>query len=138
MRPHIITAVVTLAVTVLVIAGVAGAWFGGYQVGVKSAPSLGPIEWYSLEELQWWLDRDQVSEREWEPEIYDCDNAARELVDSAARQNRVIGLLFEEGVEVNHMANFAIVGNIIYRIEAATDSITNLGWDVDRTLERRR
>lgn len=60
---------------------------------------------------------------------WDCDDYARELYRRALRDGREIGLAMllskVDGKWYCHLANFAIVGNRIYRVEAMYATVTN-------------
>ncbi len=100
----------------------------GYYAGSRDALRDGYSPWLTVQEVEWWLAR--YHPRPTILEVYDCDNLAIDMAQSAFRDNRMIGILVEPNGEVNHMANFAIVGNVIYRIDGTT--LTQFGV-LDRT-----
>lgn len=79
-------------------------------------------EFSSLEELKQWLEDDPISEHKWHPN-YDCDNFAMDLTLVALADGYWIGL----GASDNHLFNFTIIGNDIYRIEAHQDKVEPWG-----------
>jgi len=83
---------------------------------------LGYNEFSSLEELEQWLKSDPISEHKWHPN-YDCDDFAIDLTLSALADGYWVGL----GASDNHLFNFTIIGNDIYRIEAAHDEVEPWG-----------
>lgn len=80
--------------------------------------------WESPEVLTEWLALDQTDTHEYIRDDYDCDDYAIDLVLSALSDGYWIGLGLREG----HMFNFAIVGNVIYKVEATTDAVTLWGY----------
>ena len=79
-------------------------------------------EFASVEELEEWLAQDPISDRRWHP-LYDCDDFAMDLTLSALGDGYWIGL----GATNNHLFNFTIIGNDVYRIEASQDEVEPWG-----------
>ena len=79
--------------------------------------------WQSKAELKDWLRANDVSEREYVRDGYNCVNFSDDLFFDALADNRVVGKMREPG----HQFNFAIVGNDIFSIEPKNDKITKDG-----------
>lgn len=88
----------------------------------KATGLCGYNEFSSVEELEQWLEDDPISEHEWHPN-YDCDNFAIDLTLSALADGYWIGL----GASDDHLFNFTIIGNDVYRIEASQDKVEPWG-----------
>lgn len=87
----------------------------------KAEGNIGGIsyrEFASVGELEEWLAQNEISDRKWHP-LYDCDNFAIDLTLSALGDGYWIGL----GATDNHLFNFTIIGNDVYRIEASQDGV---------------
>jgi len=86
---------------------------------IENADVAGYRQFQSPEELRGWLESDPTSEHKAIPNRYDCDDFAIDLVISALHDGYWIGLAIRD----NHMFNWTIIGNDIYKIEARTDDI---------------
>jgi len=74
-------------------------------------------EFGSRTELVRWLIADDVSNRKYKRDTYDCDDFAIDLAKAGVKDNRWIGLWLEG----NHLRNFTIIGNTIVEIEPQND-----------------
>ena len=81
-------------------------------------------KWQSATELRAWLKQDLIDEREYQVDVYDCENFAMDLAMAAAQDGYYIGL---RAIIMNgqwHMDNFAVVGNHVYKINPQNDYCT--------------
>ncbi len=89
----------------------------------KATGLCGYNEFSSVEELEQWLEDDPISENKWIYRTYDCDNFAIDLTLSALADSYWIGLDASD----NHLFNFTIIGNDVYRIGASQDKVEHWG-----------
>lgn len=85
-------------------------------------------QFLSLDELEVWLDKNQVDKNKLIPRDYDCDDFAFDLMEDAFRDGYRIGLFAVDHPLEGHLANLAIIGNDVYYIEPTNDII--LYWGV--------
>jgi hypothetical protein len=88
-----------------------------------------PRQFTSLEELKAWLASNDINEREYIPDTYDCDDFAQDLMIAALED----GYLVSTELWSCHMLNSTIIGNNIYTIEPMTDGVQFVG-ELDTTL----
>lgn len=77
-----------------------------------------PREFASLVELKSWLSMQDICTREYRYK-YDCDDFSRDLVIAAMKDGYIIGLCSS----TQHMQCFAIIGNIMYKIEPQSNHV---------------
>jgi outer membrane murein-binding lipoprotein Lpp len=82
-----------------------------------------PRQFTSVEELKAWLASNDINEREYIPDTYDCDNFAQDLMKAALAD----GYLVSTELWSCHMLNSTIIGNNIYTIEPMTDGVQFVG-----------
>jgi hypothetical protein len=88
-----------------------------------------PRQFTSVDELKAWLAANDINEREYIPDIYDCDNFAQDLMIAALED----GYLVSTELWSCHMLNSTIIGNDVYTIEPMTDGVQFVG-ELDTTL----
>jgi hypothetical protein len=88
-----------------------------------------PRQFTSVEELKAWLASNDINEREYTTDTYDCDDFARDLMIAALED----GYLVSTELWSCHMLNSTIIGNDIYTIEPMTDGVQFVG-ELDTTL----
>lgn len=96
------------------------------QDSIEYFEAIGHKPWKSLQELQDWLAIDDISEREYEKGIYDCDDFMVDLLESARLDGRWIGILMHESDDSVHAQNVTIVGNDVWVIEPQSDKLSLL------------
>jgi hypothetical protein len=104
-----------------------------YRLNVELADALEMATYYeakthfrefsSVKELKDWLTANDVNEMEYIPEIYDCDDFARDLMLDALSD----GYLVSTELWSCHMLNSTIIGNKVYTIEPQTDEVQFVG-----------
>lgn len=77
--------------------------------------------WRNVDELRSWLKSNNISEREYIKDVYDCEGFALDLVSDARADGKIIGLFAQD--RKAHIMNFAIIGNYIYTIEPQNDRV---------------
>lgn len=82
-----------------------------------------PRQFTSVEELKAWLASNDINEREYIPDTYDCDDFAQDLMKAALED----GYLVSTELWSIHMLNSTIIGNDIYTIEPQTDAVQFVG-----------
>lgn len=83
-----------------------------------------PRQFTSVEELKAWLASNNINERKYIPDTYDCDNFAQDLMKAALADGYLVSVQLWPGV---HMLNLTIIGNNIYTIEPQTDGVQFVG-----------
>lgn len=84
---------------------------------------VGFYSWKSMSELGTWLRLNNISERQYVPDKYDCDDFAIDLALAAAKERRFIGLAGEKSRVRRHFFCWALVDNIVFKIEPQNDGI---------------
>lgn len=96
------------------------------EISILKARPEGYQKWQSLGELRGWLEANPINEREYINQEYDCDDFAIDLALAAMEDGKFIGL---RATKI-HMANWAIVGNLILAIEPQNDGY--IQWTTKR------
>ena len=120
-----IMAVLLIVMTALLLSAPTQAQEGGYGYSY-SEPRF--QEWQSETELRAWLKQDLTDEREYQVDVYDCENFAMDLALSAAQDGYYIGLRATLFNKQWHMDNFAVVSNHVYKINPQNDYCVK--WEV--------
>ena len=75
-------------------------------------------EWVAPTEIRQWVLSTGIPDREYMPELYDCDDFAIDLFLAGLRDGRLIGLYVVDDGREAHMMNFTIYDDKIYYIDA--------------------
>ena len=81
-------------------------------------------EFESLSDLSFWLRNNPVSEHEYIPEEYDCDDFVIDLIIDAAEDGYLMGLytIHHKSKNKGHMMCCTIIGNKVVLIEPQNDA----------------
>ena len=94
---------------------------------IRLGPSVGIREFVSLQELQDWLERDELDSYVYKDTDFDCDDFAYELVRRAWNDGYYMEtevMRIENGN--NHITNKTKIGNMLYKINPETDEVIEL------------
>ncbi len=82
-------------------------------------------QWEDLYKLNTWLRNNDISEREYIRDKYDCDDFARDLVLAAIADGYWMGL--SRISDERHRKTFTDIGNKTYEIEPQDDQVKRVG-----------
>jgi len=101
---------------------------GECSVGILSLRTPGTIkEFRSLGELKRWLELDDLDSYVYIEHSFDCDDFAFELQTRALRDGYYMSVQAEKSPHGEpHTTNVTKIGNILYRVAAETDEVTEL------------